>query len=425
MSIGPTLIFDKSALQSLNPDEAHWLDTFFITNITPLFFIETLADLALPYATKRTPEQVVGDIAKKTPILGSNPNTHHLSLCAQELVGNQVEMRGVTFLSGGKTIKYRGETGLWFDESPETEAFKRWQNGQFDEIEKEFAQQWRANLSSLNFDIIHGHFKNFFVGGSKPKDFPQVKKMVTHWMHDESSKDAIFHTALEVLGISEQYRPKIIERWENAGRPHLGEFAPYTAHVFSVDLFFNISIAADLIARTRPSNKIDLSYLYYLPFCLIFTSGDHLHKKIVPLFLNDHQTFIAADQLKTELALLDQHYDALPPEVKAKGTMQFAMHPPEDTKYLITQLWDKYLPRWRESFLNRGAPPDPNDPKVKEILEKMKALKKGVDPTSINQVGTEKADHVVFRRMVPAHRGKWRTVSQEIVDHEPLFGDED
>ena len=37
MAQGPFLIFDKSTLQALNPDEAHWLDNFFISNITPLF----------------------------------------------------------------------------------------------------------------------------------------------------------------------------------------------------------------------------------------------------------------------------------------------------------------------------------------------------------------------------------------------------
>ena len=43
--MGPIIIFDKSTLESLNPDEAMWLDHFFLSNITPLFFIETLPDL--------------------------------------------------------------------------------------------------------------------------------------------------------------------------------------------------------------------------------------------------------------------------------------------------------------------------------------------------------------------------------------------
>ena len=42
MSSGPHLIFDKSALQCLSLDETNWLDNFFYTVITPLFFAQTL-----------------------------------------------------------------------------------------------------------------------------------------------------------------------------------------------------------------------------------------------------------------------------------------------------------------------------------------------------------------------------------------------
>lgn len=67
MSRGPILIFDKSTLESLNLDEAVLLDSFFVTNITPLLFIETLADLEKEIQAGRTPEQVVGNLARKTP----------------------------------------------------------------------------------------------------------------------------------------------------------------------------------------------------------------------------------------------------------------------------------------------------------------------------------------------------------------------
>ena len=47
MAQGPILIFDKSTLQGLNSDQANWMDNLFMSNITPLFYIETLADLRL------------------------------------------------------------------------------------------------------------------------------------------------------------------------------------------------------------------------------------------------------------------------------------------------------------------------------------------------------------------------------------------
>ncbi len=61
--MGPILIFDKSALQSFGIDESVWLDNYFLTNITPLFYVETLADLSLPNppkpAEKKTIEQLL------------------------------------------------------------------------------------------------------------------------------------------------------------------------------------------------------------------------------------------------------------------------------------------------------------------------------------------------------------------------------
>src|SRR5262245_7752467 len=84
--MGPILIFDKSALECLNPDEAMWLDTFFLTNFTPVFFIETLADLEKEVRKGRTPEQVVGGLASKSPENGK-ANVHHRHLLEGELSG--------------------------------------------------------------------------------------------------------------------------------------------------------------------------------------------------------------------------------------------------------------------------------------------------------------------------------------------------
>ena len=47
MAHGPSLIFDKSSLESLNLDEAVLMDNFYMSTITPLFFVECLADRVL------------------------------------------------------------------------------------------------------------------------------------------------------------------------------------------------------------------------------------------------------------------------------------------------------------------------------------------------------------------------------------------
>ena len=75
--MGPLLIFDKSTLQSFSLDESVWLENFFITNITPLFFVESLADLEKEMGSGKTPEDTVGALASKTPVNGSFSNVHH------------------------------------------------------------------------------------------------------------------------------------------------------------------------------------------------------------------------------------------------------------------------------------------------------------------------------------------------------------
>jgi hypothetical protein len=45
MPQGPVNVFNKSTLESLRIDESVMLDNFYLLNITPVFFVECLADL--------------------------------------------------------------------------------------------------------------------------------------------------------------------------------------------------------------------------------------------------------------------------------------------------------------------------------------------------------------------------------------------
>jgi hypothetical protein len=51
---------------------------FYMSNITPLFFVECLADLEKSIRSRSTPEQLVGSLADRTPDMQSTPNVHHM-----------------------------------------------------------------------------------------------------------------------------------------------------------------------------------------------------------------------------------------------------------------------------------------------------------------------------------------------------------
>lgn len=90
-----------------------------------------------------------------------------------------------------------------------------------------------------------------------------------------------------------------------------------------------------------------MAYLYYLPFCHVFTSSDNLHRRCAPLFLLEDQAFVWAPDLKEDLKKINDYYDKYPDSEKEKGLFNIASTPPTDEEFLISNLWDRFCLRWR------------------------------------------------------------------------------
>jgi hypothetical protein len=411
--MGPTLTFDKSFLQSLNPDEATWLDNFFSCNITPLFFIETLADIEKEVHKGRTPEQVVGSLAYKTPDMNAQMNPFHLSLLESELgSASTIGMDGRIVKAGGQVVALNDQQGIIYKESKEEEALNRWHHGEFLDLERQIAKAWRTTVSGMDHSQLYAAFQNLYRAARKPKDLPEAKRLADFLVDFDQEKS--LRLGMSLLRIAPAAQDQIVQRWSAAGKPALQEFVPYFRHVFSVDLFFYLALAADLISRVRPvgkaDNMVDIAYLYYLPFCRVFTSSDNLHERVVPLFLRDDQSFVKGLELKVDLRKLDEHYSALPEDMKAKGFFAFAPDPPEDTSFLVTRLWDKHQPQWRKLKAERKElSPDLQ----KALLNLMKKITKESQPQndeSAHPKSIEDVGYVHMERQILRKKGKWMRV---------------
>src|SRR5215217_7953617 len=127
-------------------DEAVWFDAFFYANVVPVFYVETLADLEKEVADGKTPEDLVGMLADKTPY-NAVSNVHHRQLVLAELVGETFQTAmtlGQPVIGAGDTREATdGSVGLHVDEFPEAAALLRWRNRDFLEIERAVAKSWR------------------------------------------------------------------------------------------------------------------------------------------------------------------------------------------------------------------------------------------------------------------------------------------
>ena len=412
--MGPITLFDKSFLQSLTVDESVWFDNFFYSVICPLFYVETLADLRKP-KLRRPPEQEVGIIADKFPEMHASPVVHHRELAICNLLGQDVPLTGQVPVAGSRQVKSGDLKGVVYEQSPEAKAFLRWQSREFDAIEREFASDWRAKLESLDLKRGANEFRKLGILDRNCKSLAQAKSIADTLVNGTDKAFDTLKLVRLVLDIHENDFLLIIRRWSQFKfPPPLSIFAPYAAHVLAVEAFFQIALEASLISSDRPSNRVDIAYLYYLPFCMIFVSLDKLHRQCAPLFLREDQSFIWGRELKCALSDLNEHYNLLPESEKAEGLMQFASYPPTEFESIVSEAWDRHLLPWRENA-KKQTKPDPNPDLVNELKKLRNAPSLQPDMVDFDP---ENADVMAIRRMVQQKKGSWWLLPHDLEDND-------
>lgn len=417
--MGPYLVFDKSFLESLTADEAVWLDNYFMNNITPLFYIETLADLEKEKKkgkVARTPQELVGEIASKSPNMGAVSAVHHTRLVIGDMLGHEASWKYHRPIVGGGEYKKLpdGKITIDFKQFPEFAALDRWKAGDFQTIEEQIARDWREALSNLTFETFIEKAVSLVPEGEKLSSEKDVYNLVNRLV--SSRYNQFIHFALDFLEVPEKARGAIKKRWYATRPKPFNEFAPYAAHVLKVDLFFYICLSKSFISKERPTNKIDIAYLYYLPFSMVFVSSDKLHRRIVPLFLEEDQVFVFGDELKSDLKKINDHFSAIPEEIKKRGVYKFAVYPPHDIETLVGKLHDQFLKPWRENAKNQFEKAMEPSQKNSELVESLTEKQESKTPYFGPPIDSDKADSMVLTRKIPAKRGNWVLFPPEVID---------
>lgn len=378
MSNGPVLIYDKSAMQRLSRNEADWLTHFFRCNITPIYLLEVMGDLSKK-ATKGSPAQMVASMAAKTIALGSLPNIHHHEMIDMEILGNPIEMRGVPALGGGKeVVDATGKRGIFFDESPEERTLRRWSDGRFIDEEHRLADIFRSNAKAINLGAIMRASKSARTKDDViPTSIGDLLEIVDLFLDDRSAQFRTLNAALDMFDQPFNSRRHVKKHWILYGRPLIKDFLPYTHFCLRVSMLFYHGVGSGLIGE-RPTNAIDLQYLYYLPFCRIFTSADKLHHELAPHFLQpDRQLYVKGDELQTGLKRLVEYYAQHEKELAKMGTMGFARYPPLEIQTSVHDIYDRLSPNWREEAVKpkQKISPEENQrimAKIRPMIEAMK-----------------------------------------------------
>jgi len=416
--MGPIILIDKSALEMLSIDQSVWLDEFFFANICPILYSETLADLTKSRSDRNNPVaamRLVAEIAVKTPVDGAAPCMHHRDLIAQDMLGNHPSMDGRPIVRPG-TVKQEasGRVGMDLGEFSEAKALQRWQNGEFEEMEKEFAVAWRKDLDTTDYGSIFAIVKNIIPTSRRLTTLELVKTYVDEFV--AGSDEKILYLMFQLFGINSNRYQSFVDAYRQSGARNIAELAPYATYVLRVDLFFYVSMIKGLISSDRASNKLDIAYLYYLPFCQVFTSADKLHAKTAPLFCEQGQIFMPGKELKDACKEMDEYYSQFQAEIEECGLMSFVGVPPYNMDNAITKSWDEFcVPSWRDPV--KGVPPGVAKRVEKTDVESNPTIKEMMSAKEVEgATGKENVDFVTVTHKMRARRGKYKMVSQDVID---------
>jgi hypothetical protein len=94
----------------------------------------------------------------------------------------------------GKVVELDGKKGIFYSKSSEEEALDRWHNGEFLDVERQFAKMWRRELSNINHDKEYAFFQQWFLMG-RPETLAEVKTLADAYI-DASPQDG----SLSILG---------------------------------------------------------------------------------------------------------------------------------------------------------------------------------------------------------------------------------
>lgn len=334
------IILDKSAFQSLSYKEMILLTNYYLHNITPFLIIEILGDLKKDFAEGKLANERVSEFSNKLFPYSALINEYHVNLVRGEIHGHKVELdfRPIVGNASLKTSE-TGKTGKHVEQSDEERDLLRWGSGDFLQKDAELAKLWRETTTNQEFILnLQKALRAHKVVGQKINDFGSVNKEVDSVLSEPNNQFSLLNLLFQNYGISTAVATVCINTWSKLGRPLLRDWLPYCHHCLRVDFFYVIGLQYSVVS-TRATNRVDLNYLYYLPFTKIFVSNDKLHREIIPYFISSNQDFVFGSELKEDLKKINEYLEKLSDDEKKK----YYKDPPQEIETLTFSLYKRHF----------------------------------------------------------------------------------
>lgn len=333
--MGPTILLDKSTFQALSQAEMHKMSKYFDWNRVDIILWEIIGDFLKQTETTSSRNEA-SILANKVSILNSYRNVNYIELLVENLSGHYVTMDGRPIVEPDTVTKLdNGQTGAFIDDTQFCDMIHRWQQDEFTKEDIALANIWRdvktdCKAKANNYlSLLTANHIVFPVC----TDINDMKLEVDKLLRNPNNQFTFLDMLLSYQGLDSRRKHLIIKRLKQHLYPLL-KVAPYAFYCLRVFALFLGSYKHDLLPKKKSDDQIDLEYLFYLPFCKVFSSNDKFHKTLAPQLTTNNQVFVPGSDLKKGIQNVDT-----PPIHKEILNSQGVPIPPMAKDSLIRDIW--------------------------------------------------------------------------------------
>ncbi len=364
--MGPFLTLDKSAFQTFSTSEYYTISKYYHINNTPILIGEIIADL------RKYPREKVSSLSKRLSVFSATNEMFDI-LLLQSLLGFDFVIDGRPVVTPTKITN----NGVLIDRTEESSMFIRWQRGEFNDLELEYAKSYETYLSKINFEDLVSSFEKLIKKNEKIKNLDDVVKVTEIKLSSENQADQLemLMWLVNSFIFNDDDKTKIINRWIDGNHKSIKVFSEYGFFILKALLLFFYSLLFRVIG-TKTTNIIDLQYLFYLPFCYVFSSCDKDQIKLCKCLVSDYQIFVDTNELRSDINRISQWWKNLSELEKEKYSSDYGNYPPELDNSFTLKAWKRFLIPRQKGLGNRVSKmsKEEKDRTMDDILKKMKAF---------------------------------------------------
>ena len=283
-----TIILDKSVLFGLSGDEVNVLRSYFEEIVTRPLIVEIMGGLA-----KDNGMVIVQRLAKK--LVGARVlQASHIELGLASLLGQLDVTPGHPLPDSCLFSNEEDPTG-------HARAISRWATGDFTPQDVQWGSVWRNTTRRLTKEELLAPLMARHLIVPVVNSVDQISAAVDEMLSKASIQEIVLSWWIDTFNPSSRDRSSIRSRWMRTGRLPFWRFAPYAYHQVKSYVALVCAVRSRLLEKWTSTCLVDLQYLYYLPFCHVFATGDGDQATMARSLSREGQIVLEGSSLKSRL----------------------------------------------------------------------------------------------------------------------------